>query len=73
MSKHIAYPKTSLYRSLVRSRLERRRFTTGNSSQFQGDERDVMFLSMVDSPIGGPLRLVQTDAIKQRYNVSPLK
>ncbi len=29
---------------------QRRRIICGNSAQFQGDERDVMFLSMVDSP-----------------------
>jgi very-short-patch-repair endonuclease len=50
--------------------LERRRFVAGNSAQFQGDERDVMLLSMVDVPTGTPLRLLQTDAFKQRYNVA---
>lgn len=34
------------------------------------DERHIMFLSMVDVPGGGPLRLTQTDATKQRYNVA---
>lgn len=29
-----------------------------------------MFLSMADSPTGVPLRLVQTEAMKQRYNVA---
>lgn len=50
--------------------IERRRFVAGNSAQFQGDERDVMFLSMVDTPTGSPLRLVQAEAMKQRYNVA---
>ncbi|GMW05522.1 MAG: hypothetical protein AMXMBFR8_03190 [Nevskiales bacterium] len=50
--------------------LESRRFVAGNSAQFQGDERDVMFLSMVDSPAGGVLRVVQTPEMKQRYNVA---
>jgi very-short-patch-repair endonuclease len=51
--------------------LERRRFAAGNSAQFQGDERDVVFLSMVDVPVGAPLPLnKQTDAFKQRYNVA---
>ncbi|HEY9228603.1 MAG TPA: AAA domain-containing protein, partial [Gemmatimonadaceae bacterium] len=52
--------------------LARRRFTAGNAAQFQGDERDVMFLSMIDSPNGQqqPLRRRQDDALKQRYNVA---
>jgi len=50
--------------------LESRRFVAGNSAQFQGDERDVMFLSMVDSPTGSVLRVVQTPEMKQRYNVA---
>jgi very-short-patch-repair endonuclease len=50
--------------------LESRRFIAGNAAQFQGDERSIMFLSMVDVPIGAPLRMRQTDAHKQRYNVA---
>ena len=50
--------------------LERRRFIAGNSAQFQGDERDLMFLSMVDSTTGAPLRMTQADLFKQRYNVA---
>ena len=50
--------------------LERRRFVAGNSAQYQGDERDVMLLSMVDVPTGAPLSLKTTDAFKQRYNVA---
>jgi very-short-patch-repair endonuclease len=50
--------------------LERRRFVAGNSAQFQGDERHIMFLSMVDAPTGGLLPLRQTDVFKQRYNVA---
>ena len=50
--------------------LDRRRFTAGNSAQFQGDERDVIFLSMVDMPGDGPLRYSDGDSMKQRYNVA---
>jgi very-short-patch-repair endonuclease len=50
--------------------LERRRFAAGNPAQFQGDERDVVFLSMVDAPEEGALAMRQTDAFKQRYNVA---
>nr|WP_255203395.1 AAA domain-containing protein [Myxococcus sp. AM011] len=50
---------------------ERRRILCGNAAQFQGDERDVMFLSMVDSPRdGGPLALRATQEFKQRFNVA---
>ncbi|MDX1984493.1 MAG: AAA domain-containing protein [Bryobacteraceae bacterium] len=54
---------------------ERRRIVCGNASQFQGDERDVILLSMVDSPNenGGPLTLMQAgarDMYKKRYNVA---
>lgn len=50
--------------------LAQRRFTAGNAAQFQGDERDVIFLSMIDSPSGRPLHRRQDDALKQRYNVA---
>jgi very-short-patch-repair endonuclease/DNA polymerase III delta prime subunit len=54
--------------------IEERRITVGNSSEFQGDERDVILLSMVDSPQNqGPMRLVGEGAfelIKKRYNVA---
>lgn len=50
--------------------LEKRRFIAGNAAQFQGDERHVMFLSMVDAPIGSPLKMSQLDSTKQRFNVA---
>lgn len=49
---------------------ERRRILCGNAAQFQGDERDVMFLSMVDSPQGGTLALRAYPKFKQRFNVA---
>ncbi|WP_338864761.1 AAA domain-containing protein [Myxococcus stipitatus] len=53
------------------SEYESRRILCGNAAQFQGDERDVMFLSMVDSPRdGGPLSLRATTEFKQRFNVA---
>ena len=48
----------------------RRRIVCGNPAQFQGDERDVMFLSVVDSPAGGPLALREQPLFKKRYNVA---
>ncbi|HEY3082744.1 MAG TPA: AAA domain-containing protein [Chloroflexota bacterium] len=49
---------------------ERHRILCGNAAQFQGDERDVMFLSVVDSPREGTLPIQQRDAFKKRYNVA---
>lgn len=50
--------------------LESRRFAAGSAAQFQGDERDVILLSMVDSPTGAPLRMRQEPHFKQRFNVA---
>jgi very-short-patch-repair endonuclease len=50
--------------------LERRRFVAGNPAQFQGDERDVVFLSMVDVSEAQPLPLQERLSFKQRYNVA---
>jgi very-short-patch-repair endonuclease len=60
---------------LLRQRLpvaefEQRHIVCGNAAHFQGDERDVMFLSLVDVPGDGPLPLRQDDRFKQRYNVA---
>jgi superfamily I DNA/RNA helicase len=49
--------------------LDRRRFVSGNPAQFQGDERDVVFLSMVDVSEGRPLPMQERLSFKQRYNV----
>ena len=54
----------------------RRNILCGNSANFQGDERDVIFLSLVDSKdIGtpGPLHLLNygvDDSNRKRYNVA---
>ena len=55
--------------------IERRKILVGNASNFQGDERDVIFLSMVDSgnEDGGPLAFSGVgveEATKKRYNVA---
>lgn len=54
---------------------EKRQILCGDASNFQGDERDVIFLSMVDSNEDGdgPLRMMtegRQDSNKQRYNVA---
>lgn len=47
-----------------------RRILCGTAAQFQGDERDVMFLSVVDVASGGPLPLRDQQVFKQRFNVA---
>ncbi len=54
----------------TRSIFEKRRIVCGNSAQFQGDERDVMFLTMVDSPEGRLLPIRTQPLFKKRYNVA---
>ena len=53
---------------------QQRDIICGSPAHFQGDQRDVMFLSMVDSPSDGPLNLRDGDAnrklFKKRYNVA---
>jgi very-short-patch-repair endonuclease len=49
---------------------DRRRILCGTAAQFQGDERDVMFLSVVDTPEDGPLPLRDQEMFKQRFNVA---
>ena len=61
--------------SILRTKLtvaeyQRRRLLCGNASQFQGDERDVMFISMVDSPKSKPLTLRRRDDAKKVFNVA---
>ena len=48
----------------------RRRILCGNSAQFQGDERDVVLLSVVDTAEDGPLSMRQEQIFKQRFNVA---
>ena len=61
--------------SMLRQRMlpverERRRVLVGSPAHFQGDERDVVFISLVDSPTDGPLSLRRDDRFKKRYNVA---
>jgi very-short-patch-repair endonuclease len=65
---HLIWEQTALV--VEPKELERRRFIAGNSAQFQGDERDVIFLSMVDAPKDGPLPMRADEYLKQRYNVA---
>jgi len=51
-------------------RYEMHRVLCGNAAQFQGDERDVIFISMVDTGERGPLRMRDQQLFKQRFNVA---
>ena len=57
-----------LFKEVDQEDIERHRITCGNQSKFQGQERDIMFLSMVVSPN----QVHATDRIdyEQRYNVA---
>lgn len=60
---------------LLREHLDTREYMArcimcGNSAQFQGDERDAIFLSVVDSPHGTPLTLQDSPSFRKRYNVA---
>ena len=60
-----------LRRRLSATEYRRRRILCGNASQFQGDERDVVFLSIVDTPASGEtLALRSSDEWKRVYNVA---
>jgi very-short-patch-repair endonuclease len=61
--------------SLLRSHIspdkyELHRLLCGNAAQFQGDERDVIFISLVDTPQRGPLSRRDQELFKQRFNVA---
>ena len=63
-----------LRQSLGPDVFERHRLLCGNAAQFQGDERDIVFLSLVDGPPDDgklPLRRAgHRDLYKKRYNVA---
>lgn len=73
--KQAAYIDRILQRKMNPVEYIERRIQCGNPATFQGDERDVIFLSMVDSPKedGGPISLRSAesrDVFKKRYNVA---
>ena len=75
----LADEQALLIDEILRQRLpddarQKRRLLCGNAAQFQGDERDVVFLSVVDGPQNDGL-LTMRDAgphglYKKRYNVA---
>jgi len=64
---------TLLHHYMPAKEYQRRKIRCGNPAQFQGDERHVMFLSMVTSPNGdGPLNMLADpgDRFRKRFNVA---
>ena len=66
------YIDSLLRRRLTVSEYQKRRILCGNAAQFQGDERDVILLSMVNSPSADkkPLHLRITDDARKVINVA---
>ena len=63
--------ETRLLRALGPEEIERRQLVCGDAYAFQGDERDVMFLSMVSAPRENRSIRAMTDAAAQRrFNVA---
>ena len=64
---------TLLRRYLLTDKYEKHHIVCGNAAHFQGDERTVMFLSVVDASEDGPLAMRQEgarDMFKKRFNVA---
>ena len=66
------YIDSMLRRRMSVTEYKKRRILCGNAAQFQGDERDIIFISMVNSPSpdGKPLHLRVTDDAKKVINVA---
>lgn len=66
--------QSAIDRACTRQEMEQHKILVGNAADFQGDERDVIFLSLVDSGTGnGPLPLRgdgSREIYKKRYNVA---
>lgn len=67
-AKHIS-DLIATHEGIDETEIEERRITCGDAYAFQGDERDVMFLSMVVAPNAAFAAQV-TDAARQRFNVA---
>jgi very-short-patch-repair endonuclease len=57
-----------LMKVLKPTEYEKRKLLCGTPATFQGDERDVIFMAMVDSPESG-LRAVTKESDKRKFNV----
>ncbi len=60
-----------LLKEIGAEQMEERRLVCGRPYDFQGDERDVIFLSMVDAPQDGqPCRMIRDADTQRRFNVA---
>src|SRR5580704_10059706 len=59
-----------IHASVSPDRYELHRVLCGNAAQFQGDERDVVFISLVDTAERGSRSLRDQELFKQRFNVA---
>lgn len=59
-----------LQRKLPTDKYSKHSILCGNASQFQGDERKVIFISMVDTCDDPPLSIRQDDSFKKTFNVA---
>lgn len=66
--------QTEIFKQFDSKEINERKILCGNASNFQGDERDVIFLSLVDCANGnGPMAkqgFGVDDAYRKRYNVA---
>lgn len=62
--------QSKLISTLGAEAMEERQIICGDAYAFQGDERDVIFLSMVASKGETRLTAQVTDSVRQRYNVA---
>jgi very-short-patch-repair endonuclease len=60
----------ALIQSLGAEEVEKRRIISGNAYAFQGDERDVMFMSLVVATGERNITALTKDADKRRFNVA---
>ena len=61
---------TILQRKLPVDKYAKHSLMCGNASQFQGDERDIILISMVDSCDNPPLSIRQEDKYQKTFNVA---
>lgn len=62
-----------LFEKIPHDEIDKRKILCGTASNFQGDERDVIFVSLVDSGNEGNtlmLQSIENKKLKQRYNVA---
>ena len=61
-----------LLRRLGPEEMQRRRLVCGDAYAFQGDERDIMLLSMVSAPAAGVhVGTLSKQSDERRFNVQP--